>query len=101
MRSERPRSRLFRPEPRDVRPALSGRRAGPVRLGGQINPSKTKPNQTNPSKIAWICLVLFGRIGTFQWVRANPNKKILLSQALRKSPQAAPSHFVSHAEGRQ
>ena len=28
-----------------------------------------------PSKIAWIYLVLFVRIGTFQWVTANPNKK--------------------------
>src|ERR1700733_7670489 len=25
---------------------------------------------------AWISLVLFGRIGAFQWVTANPNKKI-------------------------
>jgi hypothetical protein len=29
-----------------------------------------------PSKIAWIYLVLFVRIGAFQWVTPNPNKKI-------------------------
>ena len=28
-----------------------------------------------PSKIAWIFLVLFVQIGTFQWVTGNPNKK--------------------------
>jgi hypothetical protein len=42
----------------------------------QINPNKTKPGQIKPSKIAWCNLVLFVRIGTFQWVTANPNKKI-------------------------
>jgi hypothetical protein len=43
----------------------------------QTNPSKSKPHQIKPSKIAWIYLVLFVRIGTFQWVTANPNKKTL------------------------
>ena len=43
----------------------------------QINPNKTKPGQIKPSKIAWFNLVLFVRIGTFQWVTANPNKKSL------------------------
>jgi hypothetical protein len=38
-------------------------------------PNKTKKNQIRPSKKAWICLVLFVRIGIFQWVTANPNKK--------------------------
>jgi hypothetical protein len=47
-----------------------------LRRRGQIAPSKTKLNQINPSKIAWICLVLFVRIRAFQWVTANPNKKI-------------------------
>jgi hypothetical protein len=40
----------------------------------QINPNKTKQGQIKPSKIAWFNLVLFVRIGTFQWVIANPNK---------------------------
>src|SRR5208282_6537391 len=34
----------------------------------QIIPSQTKPGQANPSKNAWICLVLFVRFRTFQWV---------------------------------
>src|SRR5208282_6714341 len=37
----------------------------------QARPSKSKPRQANPNKIAWICLVLFVRIGTYQWVTAN------------------------------
>src|SRR5208282_1983936 len=37
----------------------------------QARPSKSKPPQANPNKIAWICLVLFVRIGTYQWVTAN------------------------------
>src|SRR4029077_18302335 len=39
-------------------------------------PNKAKQNQINPSKKAWISLDSFGRIGTFQWVTTNPNKKI-------------------------
>jgi hypothetical protein len=39
--------------------------------------TKGKQNQIKPSKSAWISLVLFGRIRTFQWVTANPNKKNL------------------------
>jgi hypothetical protein len=31
----------------------------------------------NPSKKAWISLDSFGRFGAFQWVTANPKKKIL------------------------
>jgi hypothetical protein len=31
-------------------------------------PSQTKPHQIKPSKNAWIYLVLFVRIWTFQWV---------------------------------
>src|SRR5208283_5335319 len=54
------------PDPREV--------VGP---GGQIRPSKTKPDQAKPSKIAWICLVLFVRIGAFQWVTAKKIKKFL------------------------
>src|SRR5271165_3776087 len=38
-------------------------------------PNCSKPRQANPSKNPWICLVLFVRIGTFQWVAAIPNKK--------------------------
>jgi hypothetical protein len=36
---------------------------------------ESKENQTNPRKKAWISLDSFGRIGAFQWVTANPNKK--------------------------
>jgi hypothetical protein len=38
----------------------------------KINPRKTKQIQ---AKIAWISLDSFGRIGTFQLLTANPNKK--------------------------
>jgi hypothetical protein len=31
--------------------------------------------QINPRKKAWISLDSFGRIGSFQWVTANPDKK--------------------------
>ena len=34
-------------------------------------PNNSKPSQANPNKIAWICLVLFVRIGTFQWVASD------------------------------
>src|SRR5271165_3198928 len=61
-------------------PAPSVARAAPPCRGGrdQHGPSKTKPSQTNPNKIAWISLVLFVRIGTYQWVTAIPNKNFLL-----------------------
>src|SRR5271168_3361494 len=47
-------------------------------LGGRPSsmPNSSKQNQIKPSKKAWISLDSFGRIGTFQWVTANPNKKI-------------------------
>jgi hypothetical protein len=44
----------------------------------QVHPRKSKQIQINPRKIAWISLDFFGGIGAFQWVTANPNKKILL-----------------------
>jgi hypothetical protein len=37
-----------------------------------------KPNQIKPSKFAWISLVLFVRIGTFQWVTREKIKKSTL-----------------------
>ncbi len=60
---------LSRPEPR--RPGARPR----VRRDRQTKASKTKLIQGNPRKKAWISLDSFGRIGTFQWVTANPNKK--------------------------
>jgi hypothetical protein len=39
--------------------------------------------QGKPKKIPWISLDSFGRIGTFQWVITNPNKK---TAALLNSP---------------
>jgi hypothetical protein len=66
-----------------------------ARPGGQTNPSKSKPDQINPSKIAWIYLVLFVRNGAFQWVTANPNKKsVLLSGLAQNVPSAFTSHFL-------
>ncbi|HKI16207.1 MAG TPA: phosphoribosyl-ATP diphosphatase, partial [Roseiarcus sp.] len=34
-------------------------------------PSYSKPDQADPNKNAWFYLVLFVRIGTYQWVTAN------------------------------
>jgi hypothetical protein len=39
-------------------------------------PNKSKEIQRNPRKKAWISLDSFGRIGPYQWVTTNPNKKI-------------------------
>jgi hypothetical protein len=50
--------------------------------------SPAKSVQTKPNKIAWICLVLFVRIGTFQWVMAIPNKKLASSRAVCRLSQA-------------
>jgi hypothetical protein len=44
---------------------------------GVRRPNKRKQMQIKPRKKAWISLDSFGRIGTFQWVTTNPNKKIL------------------------
>jgi hypothetical protein len=38
-----------------------------------------------PKKKAWISLDSFGRIGAFQWVTANPNKKILSSSPRQRN----------------
>jgi hypothetical protein len=48
-------------------------------------PNKSKPGQAHPNKIAWICLVLFVRIGTYQRLTAIPNKNFSL---LALSPSA-------------
>src|SRR5271156_6233348 len=45
-------------------------------LGGKYLQAKPSSCQTNPNKIAWICRVLFVRIGTFQWVVAKKIRKI-------------------------
>jgi hypothetical protein len=50
--------------------------------GRQTKPNKSKENQGKPRKKAWISLDSFGRIGTFQRVTANPNKKILCGLGL-------------------
>src|SRR5580700_5331195 len=56
-----------------VQSGLPAKRDGP--RAPQIRPRKSKLIQINPRKIAWISLDLFGGIGAFQWVTANPNKK--------------------------
>ena len=79
------------------RPASAGR-AKSFRANGQINPSKTKSDQINPSNIAWFYLVLFVRIGAFQWVTANPNKKILpVSHCISNVTSAFFSFAARHA----
>ena len=60
----------------------------------QARPSKSKPRQANPNKIAWICLVLFVRIGTYQWVTAIPNKNfspLALRLIAKRASPGAPS----------
>jgi hypothetical protein len=51
---------------------------------GVRRPNKRKPMQIKPWKKAWISLDSFGRIGSFQWVTANPNKKLSLTAPLAK-----------------
>jgi hypothetical protein len=46
---------------------------------GSARRNSAKPDQAVPNKIAWICLVLFVRIWTFQWVTAKKIKKIPVS----------------------
>jgi hypothetical protein len=41
----------------------------------EFDPKKCKESQIKPNKKAWISLFFLGRIGTFQWVTANPSKK--------------------------
>jgi hypothetical protein len=53
------------------------------RRGLRRAPNKSKQIQTIPRKKAWISLDSLGRFGAFQWLTANPSKKILsLSPAL-------------------
>jgi hypothetical protein len=54
----------------------------------QARPSKSKPSQANPNKIAWSCLVLFVRIGTYQWVAAIPIKNVRIFSPLALHPIA-------------
>jgi hypothetical protein len=46
---------------------------------GEFLANKSKKNQIKPRKKAWISLDSFGRFGAFQWVTANPNKKVLFA----------------------
>jgi hypothetical protein len=64
-----------------------------------IDPAPAKPNkrkqiQIKPRKKAWISLDSFGRIGTFQWVTVNPNKKILPADSLPEESRAG-AGFIS------
>src|SRR5208283_1757437 len=85
-----------------LRPLLNrpgGRRLSPAQDAGlgrgleltcqiQIPPSESKPRQANPNKKAWICLVLFVRIGAFQWVTAIPNIDFLPYSVRRRKKSA-------------
>jgi hypothetical protein len=63
------------------------------RRRGQTIPIKTKLCQANPNKIGWICLVLFVRIGTYQWVTAIPNKIFSPPFPRRQAPCKARFRF--------
>jgi hypothetical protein len=41
----------------------------------ELAPNKTKQIQIKPRKKAWISLDSFGRIGAFQWVTGEKNRK--------------------------
>ena len=77
---------------------MGTRRPRLTALGSQTNPSKSKQNQINPSKMAWICLDLFVRIGTFQWVAAEKIKKPFLLSPL--GPQVVRSSQARLARAR-
>ena len=55
------------------RPSGSDQTDARTAFGG---PNESKQNQINPRKKAWFSLDSLGRFGAFQWVTANPNKKI-------------------------
>jgi hypothetical protein len=59
----------------------------------EFPPNKSKLNQGNPRKSAWISLDSFGRFGAFQRVATNPNKKIFRRRVWLRQvvPNACPS----------
>jgi hypothetical protein len=64
--------------PTAVEDGLPGSTPGrPVQPARELAANKTKQNQIEPSKKAWISLVFFGGIGAFQRVTGEKNKKIL------------------------
>jgi hypothetical protein len=85
------------------RPTLSRRSATRRKLTDTTSTRiLSKPIQINPSKIAWISLVLFVRNRTSQWVTGNPNKKIRPSrQVVLQTSQArgASRRRRCHARG--
>jgi hypothetical protein len=71
------RCRPSRPGRQISRRARLDRPQGPqIQLTGEFRPRKSKLNQGKPRKNAWISSDSFVRIGAFQGVTANPNKKI-------------------------
>ncbi len=68
MRSAMARARRSSVTRRILWAALLGGRPSSM---AQTHPSKTKQIQIKMLGFAWICLVLFVRIGTFQWVTAE------------------------------
>ena len=75
-------------------------RAGPAdSTRARIPP---KQNQAEPSKNPWICLVLFVRIGAFQWVAADPNKNNPLpSQVVCETSRTRPPIHLLGPHSRQ
>jgi hypothetical protein len=61
----------------------------------------SKQIQIKPSKSPWICLVLFVRIGAFQGVTANPNKKNRLGSdsPLRLCAKRPSAHYFPLSPG--
>ena len=82
-----------------VRPAAD-RTRGPRTTHGRI---PSKQIQIKPSKKAWISLVLFVRIGTFQWVTSEKIKKStrVSSCVQNVSKRASPTLFSSRAAWRR
>ena len=74
----------------DLPSPIPRRRAGFSKTTRSASPNKSKEIQMELLGFPWI---RWGRIGAFQWVRANPNKKIFPPAPSRKRPCQGPHDF--------
>ena len=102
------RSSLVRRAPRCLGTAVPGldpkrsARGSRIQPEREFLPSKNKQDQAESSKNPWICLVLFVRIGAFQWVAADPNKNNPLpSQVVCETSRTRPPIHLLGPHSRQ
>jgi hypothetical protein len=81
---------LNRDDQTDLPSPIPRRRAGFSKTTRSASPNKSKEIQMELLGFPWI---RWGRIGAFQWVRANPNKKIFPPAPSRKRPCQGPHDF--------